>query len=295
MALIGECVKNDIEVYAFCRGNSLRRQQIPVHPAIHVVSCRLEEMSGFAAEEIPQCDAFFHLGWSGTVGEARNDMPLQIKNVQYTIDAVRLAKRLGCTVFVGAGSQAEYGRTEGKLNAQTPTMPESGYGAAKLSAGHMSRIECEKLGMKHVWARILSVYGPNDNPASMLMQTIRKLLAGEKPLFTKGEQMWDYLYSEDAARALLLMADKGNENAVYCLGSGEARPLREYILALHREANVTCGLGIGELPYGEKQVMYLCADIAELQKDTGFVPETAFEEGIRRTIEWVRKEDNTDG
>ena len=54
-------------------------------------------------------------------------MDLQLQNIQYTLDAVRLAKRLGCKVFVGAGSQAEYGRYEGKLDAKVPVFPEKGF------------------------------------------------------------------------------------------------------------------------------------------------------------------------
>ena len=47
-------------------------------------------------------------------------------------------------------------------------------------------------------------------------------------------------------------------------------------------------IGIGDLPYNKGQVMYLCADISQLTEDTGFVPELEFEEGIRRTAEWLK-------
>ena len=49
-------------------------------------------------------------------------------------------------------------------------------------------------------------------------------------------------------------------------------------------------LGLGEVPYGPLQVMHLQADASALQEDTGWRPATPFEEGIRETIEWVRKE-----
>ena len=49
-------------------------------------------------------------------------------------------------------------------------------------------------------------------------------------------------------------------------------------------------LGLGEVPYGPLQVMHLQADTSALQEDTGWRPATPFEEGIRETIEWVRKE-----
>ena len=52
--------------------------------------------------------------------------------------------------------------------------------------------------------------------------------------------------------------------------------------------NPEAKLGVGEVPYGPKQVMYLCADIDELKKDTGFEPQISFEDGIRKTIDWIK-------
>ncbi len=234
-------------------------------------------------------DAFFHLGWAGTFGAAaRNDMLLQNKNIRYTLDAVKLAKRLGCQVFVGAGSQAEYGRVPAgqKLSATTPAFPENGYGIAKLAAGQMSRIMSEEMGMSHIWIRILSVYGAWDTEKTMVMSAIDTLLDGGRPVFSAGEQLWDYLYAKDAARALYLAAVSGRSGSIYPLGSGQTRPLKEYIESIREAVNPSAELGIGELPYAQNQVMYLCADIEELTKDTGFVPEYTFEEGIRETVAW---------
>lgn len=286
MALIGELVKNGVETLVLCRKDSQRSNRIPDHPLVKKAECSLADMDRFEAPEGVRYDWFFHLAWEGTTGESRNDMFLQNRNVESTLAAVRLAHRLGCNTFVGAGSQAEYGRVEGRLNATTPAFPENGYGMAKLCAGHMSRVLCEQLGMKQVWARILSVYGPYDGMGSMVMSTVAKLKKGEKPLFTPGEQMWDYLYSADAARALTLLAESGKHGGVYCLGSGEARPLRDYILAIRDAVDPEAPLGLGEIPYAPKQVMYLCADIGDLTADTGFVPQTPFEEGIKQTVQW---------
>lgn len=236
-----------------------------------------------------QADVFFHLGWAGTFGAAaRNDMPLQNRNIGYTLEAVKLAGRLGCQVFVGAGSQAEYGRVpEGqKLSATTPAFPENGYGIAKLAAGQMSRIFCEEQGMSHIWMRILSVYGAWDTEKTMVMSAIDTLLDGGRPVFSPGEQRWDYLYVKDAARALYLAAKSGKSGSIYPLGSGQVRPLKDYIERIREVANPSAELGIGELPYAQNQVMYLCADIEELTKDTGFVPKYTFEEGIRETVAW---------
>lgn len=288
IALIQHCIESGTEVYAICRRNSKRINRIPEHPLVHVLECNLEELKELDATNIPSCQVFYHFGWDATIGEDRNNTELQLKNIQYTLDAVDLAARLGCEAFVGAGSQAEYGRFEGNLNAAVPAFPENGYGIAKLCAGQLSRLECGKRKMRHIWVRILSVYGPYDSDKTMITTTIKKLLTGEVPALTMGEQKWDYLYSADAARALYLLGEKGKTNKVYCIGSGQARPLADYIRIMRDAIDPEAELGFGQVPYGEKQVMYLCADIAELKEDTGFESEISFEEGIGRTIAWMK-------
>ncbi len=290
MALIEELIRCEIPTLVLCRTDSPRSGRIPEHPLIRKIHCPLSEMQKLQNPDGESYDVFFHFAWEGTTGEARNDMILQNRNVRYTLDAVELAARLGCHTFIGAGSQAEYGRVEGKLTPETPAFPENGYGIAKLCAGQMSRVMCEQKGIRHIWARILSVYGPYDGMGSMVMATMGKLMRGEKPSCTAGEQIWDYMYSGDAARAFIALAEKGKHGRIYCLGSGQPRPLKEYIMDIRNAVAPDAPIGFGEISYAPKQVMYLCADIEALQADTDFEPKTSFAEGIRKTAEWVAKQ-----
>lgn len=291
IALCEKLLRENVTVYAVCRPGSSRIKDLPKATAIHVVECDAKELATLQQKmEGVSVDAFFHFAWAHTIGQGRNDMPAQIENIQSTIDAVRAAKALGCQVFLGAGSQAEYGRVEGLLKSDTPAFPENGYGMAKLCAGQMSRVEAKALDIDHVWVRILSVYGPHDGPMTMISGTIRKLLAGERPALTAGIQRWDYLYAGDAADAFYLAACHGRNGAVYPLGSGQAMPLKDYIIQMRDAIDPALPLGLGEVPYGPLQVMHLQADISALQADTGFVPKTPFAEGIRRTMDWVKRE-----
>ena len=286
-ALCRELANQGMFVYAVCRPGSLRADAVPKHERIQTVFCDITELNRLP-ELIDGADCFYHFAWAHTIGPGRNDMPAQIRNIRHTIDAVHAAHALGCKVFVGAGSQAEYGRVEGVLNSQTPCNPENGYGVAKLCAGYMSRIECEKLGVEHVWARILSVYGPGDGPNTMISSVISQLLQGKKPALTAGVQQWDYLYSADAAAAFRLMGERGISGKTYVLGGGSARALKEYVVMLRDVIDPSLPLGLGEIPYGPLQVMHLEADISELQRDTGFAPTVCFETGIRETIDSIK-------
>jgi nucleoside-diphosphate-sugar epimerase len=276
---------------AVVRGNSNRADRIKESDMVKKVECdlaHLEDLPKLVQETGWKPDVFYHFAWDGTFGDSRNNMYAQNLNVKYALDAVKAADEMGCSAFIGAGSQAEYGRFEGKLNASVPAFPENGYGMAKLCAGQMTRVECEKIGLRHIWTRILSVYGEYDGNATMVMSTIGKLLRGEKPSCTAGEQMWDYIYAKDAGRAFYLLGECGIAGKTYCIGSGSARPLRQYIEEIRNAVNPKAEIGFGDVPYSEKQVMYLCADISDLTADTGFLPEYTFEQGIRETVDWVK-------
>ena len=288
IALINYLAERDYTVYAVVRPDSQRIKNIPVRRNVIIVGCDIHDYSSLPELINEKCGLFFHLAWEGTYGESRNDMKLQTGNILAAVKAAEAAAELGCSTFLGAGSQAEYGPKSCDISPYTETDPDNGYGIAKLSAGQMTRILCRKKGIRHIWCRIFSVYGPYDAAHTMVMSGIIKMLEGENPRYTKGEQQWDYLFSNDAAEALYLAAEKGKDGSIYCVGSGKTRLLKDYIYDIRDAANPKCVPQMGAVPYNENQVMYLCADISALTADTGFVPSTEFRDGIRETVKFCR-------
>jgi nucleoside-diphosphate-sugar epimerase len=278
-ALVRCALEQNMEVLCIVRESSGRLDNLPSSEKTKILFADLSDYADIDVSE--RYDAFFHLAWDKTFGVSRDDADIQVQNIQYTLDAVRLAKRLGCSVFIGAGSQAEYGIVSEPLKPDTPVNPRSGYGIAKYSAGKLSKLLCGQLGIRHNWIRILSVFGSFDAPHTLIMYAINELRAGRSPEFTKCEQVWDYLYSDDAARALLAVGAKGIDGKVYPLGSGRRRKLSDYLEALRGIINPEASLLFGKKEYYPYQPMFLCADIAELTTDTGWTPEISFEEGIK--------------
>ena len=283
-ALIDNLINNGIEVLVLLREGSTRNAVIKDHPLVELKLCSLENLKILKNDTGKTYDVFYHFAWAGTFGDTRNDMYLQNKNIEYALDAVSVAKEFGCKLFVGAGSQAEYGRVEGALTPSTPAFPENGYGMAKLCAGQMTREYARQLGLRHIWVRILSIYGPHDGAQTMVMSTINRLRNGEKAKFTGGEQLWDYLYSGDAAEAFRLIGEKGKDGKIFVLGRGKAKPLKEYINTIGQILKAQNLIELGAIPYSNKQVMLLCADISDLTYDTGWLPKTEFCEGIEEIL-----------
>ena len=287
-ALINECIKKGIEVYAVLRASSGKKMRLPESEKLHMVDCSLEELETLSQKIMEKCDTFYHIAW-GNTGENRNSSTeLQSRNIAYTLAAVKAAYALGCRRFIGAGSQAEYGPMDvDKISPDSPVNPTTPYGAAKLASGQLARMLCKELGMECIWPRIFSVYGIYEKETTMVASGLRKMLAGEKTSFTPALQRWEYLFSADAGRAYYLIGEKGKDGAVYCVGSGKAAPLKDYI-EIMAELTGAEETGIGARPYPAGTVMNLCADISSLTEDTGFVPEYTFREGIRETITWLK-------
>ena len=129
------------------------------------------------------------------------------------------------------------------------------------------------------------------------MSAVSGFLHRQQTEFTEGMQKWDYLYSGDAARILVGLAEYGSSGAVYCVGSGKTALLKEYIHQIYRQVNGKDAsdqeLGIGMRPYMDKQVMHLQADVSEwpdeLQKELEEKPMCSFEQGIQETVEWLKR------
>ena len=284
-ALIETLIRNNVEVLVFSRKESKRNSNIPVHPLVSIFDCDLASLANVENTTGKEYDVFFHFAWDGTYGETRNELKKQVNNIEYEIDAIRAAKKFGCKCFVGAGSQAEYGRVEGVIRPDTPCFPENGYGIAKLAAGVFGAMECDKLGIRHCWVRIVSVYGKYDNKDSLVIKALDCFENGDGGSFTPGGQLWDYLSARDAGDAFYAVAEKGINGKTYVLASGQSRPLRQYIEDI---ANVVgyCGIiGFGKVPYSPKQVMNLQADISDIERDTGWKPSYKFKDEIRIIIE----------
>ena len=284
--LIDAALECGHEIIAIVRKDSKRLSNLKDDNRIKVVYADIAEYGKLNSDE--HCDLFYHLAWKETFGSERDNVSVQIDNIRYSLDAAELAHRWGAKAFVGAGSQAEYGRSVQILNSSAPVNPESGYGVAKYCAGKMCKLYCEQHGMKFNWGRITSSYGELDSDYTLTKYLINTFLDGKIPELTKCEQIWDYTYSKDLANALLLIGLKGLPGKTYAIGSGEHRALRDYVLAIRDKIDPELGVKFGAKPYYDHQPMYLIPDISELTADTGYVPRYDFDTGIGNVIEYVR-------
>lgn len=275
-------------IYAVVRRDCQKLFRLPADGRVKVIPCDLDQY-----EKLPEligepCDVFYHFAWNGTGAARDNSICGQAENILYSLNALHAAKGLGCRMFVGSGSQAEYGKTRlEKIDQASPIAPFSAYGVAKYAAGRLARMEADKLEIACVWARVFSVYGKYDKDTSMVASAIKKFLNHEVPDFTAGTHKWDYLYSADAGRAFYMIGENAPGSAVYCVGSGEARPLAEFITEMRDAVDPTLEIGLGRIPYPQDGPLEICADISTLRADTGWSPHVDFEQGIKEYVKFL--------
>ena len=286
LKLIEELLARSYEVLVLASPGSPRNRLLAIiaSPRFCWQECGLADYDSFTSDL--RFDAMIHMAWAG--GLDRWNLDLNLNSAKQGAMAVRLAARLGCYTFVGAGSQAECGPQTEPLSADTRCMPDTPFGAAKNLARDLTRIEAARAPqMRFLWARILSVYGPRDRESAMITASLRKLLRGETPSFSSGKQLWDFLYVDDAARALADMLKFGHSGQIYVVGSGNSRPLHEYLATIVSPFGVNLAHCLGKIEEAPSTPRHLAADITPLQL-LGWSPRVSFELGIALTIEYCK-------
>ena len=191
-----------------------------------------------------------------------------------------------------------YGDLEGPedfFRETTPYAPSSPYSASKASSDHLVRAWKRTFGLPTVVTNCSNNYGPYHFPEKLIPLVILHALDGkELPVYGKGEQIRDWLYVEDHARALCLVAVEGAPGETYNIGGHNERKNIEVVLKI-------CAL-LDELrprkdgkSYAE-QIVYVkdrpghdlryAIDAAKIARDLNWKPLETFESGIRKTVEW---------
>jgi UDP-glucose 4-epimerase len=255
-------------------------------PKVRIISGSLDrldmienELSNFSP------NAFIHLAWNGVLGGDRNN-PSQWRNVSSIMELTELANRLRVKTFIGLGSQAEYGPCQDKIDESCLTNPTTLYGVSKLTAQLLSSRVCKEYGIRHVWLRLFSSFGPTDNPEWLIPYLAKSLIAKQRPSLTAAEQLWDYIYVEDVALAIRSVLDSKNASGVFNLGSGQTYKLKTIIEKIRDLIDPQLPLGFGEVQYRSDQVMRLEADISKLEKATGWLPKSNIDQALKETVAW---------
>ena len=240
-------------------------------------------------------DAVFHIAWQGVSDQDARNEAIQMQNLQSTLDLIDAIHDMKIGCFIGCGSMHEaeslVEMSEDKVISNLGYM----YKASKTAAHWMGKAKCGNYGIRFFWP-LINTYGEEEKSARLVNTVIRKVFHGESPALSAGNQYYDFVHVSDVSRALILIAEKGVDGKNYTIGSGDAKPLKEFLKIVGQVANALHGGKQVELGFGKitSNVISLPAeifDVTKLYKDTGFKPLISFKEGIERTARWIKEDE----
>ena len=235
-------------------------------------------------------DCFIHTAWEGNSGPRRSDYTLQLQNVMHAMTAYAICPKLNIKHFIGLGTITE-------LVAETiESMPKAAsqnllYGWSKLCAYKGIEILSRSQKTPFIWARLTNVFGAGNETGNIVDYTLKTLLNGKCAEFSTGKQPYDLIHIDDVSRALLLLAEKPCFSGVITVGSGNPRPLAEYLTEIGRLLNRENQICLGARPDDGVEYRPEWFSISCLKQAYGFSATIPFNEGIMCTVEALLKKE----
>jgi dTDP-glucose 4,6-dehydratase len=202
--------------------------------------------------------------------------------------------------FLHVSTDEVYGSLgdEGLFTEETPYDPSSPYSASKASSDHLAKAWQRTYGLPVVVSNCSNNYGPYHFPEKLIPLTILNALAGERlPVYGKGENVRDWLYVEDHARALDLIAERGRAGETYNVGG---RNERRNIDVVRRICGVLDELAPANRPR-EELIEFVtdrpghdaryAIDASKLESELGWRARENFDTGIAKTVQWYLDND----
>jgi dTDP-glucose 4,6-dehydratase len=175
----------------------------------------------------------------------------------------------------------------------TPYGPSSPYSASKAGSDHLVRAWQKTFGLPTLVTNCSNNYGPYHFPEKLVPLMILNALEGKPlPVYGKGNQIRDWLYVEDHARALVVVATKGKVGETYNIGGHNEKQnidVVKSICAILDELvplNIQYSSLITHVSDRPGHDMRYAIDASKIQKELGWVPLETFETGIRKTVQW---------
>jgi nucleoside-diphosphate-sugar epimerase len=223
-------------------------------------------------------------------------------NVDATVHVLIAARDAKVNRVVYAASSSAYGDTPTlpKHEAMPPN-PISPYAVAKLASEYYMTSFYRCYGLETVCLRYFNIFGPRQDPSSpysgVLAKFITQMLHGEQPtILGDGKQSRDFTYIDNVISANLLAAKAPASQAagqVFNVATGTRIDLNETFQTLKKIIGFKAEVNYGPERAGD--VKHSLADLSRTEKHLGYKPLVNFEEGLRRTVDWYRGQQQAAG
>lgn len=224
-----------------------------------------------------QPDVAIHLAWEGIPDYGPKQ---SIKNLIYGLDLYSLLADIGCKCIISTGSCWEYGVQNGILHENMTTISHNAFTIAKNTLYNMGKEIADENNMHFIWTRLFYVYGPGQKETSLIPYIINCVQKGTKPEVKTPSTRNDFIYVEDAARAISEIMGKRPRSGVYNIGSGYSTSIHDIINIIYGEFN----LKRDSMNIEKGNPIDFCADISKIKDDVGWQPKIHIKEGVKKMI-----------
>jgi dTDP-glucose 4,6-dehydratase len=249
-----------------------------------------------------QPDAVIHLAAESHVDRSiSNPLEFVLTNVIGTVNLLNVAKkywkgRYDETRFYHVSTDEVYGTLgeDGMFTEETAYDPHSPYSASKASSDHFVRAYQDTYGLNTVISNCSNNYGSFHFPEKLIPLAIHNIKQNKPiPVYGKGENVRDWLWVEDHARAIDVIFHKAAPGTTYNIGGHNEWKNIDLIRLLCRILDKKLGRKEGE---SEKLITFItdraghdlryAIDASKLKQELGWVPSITFEEGLEKTVDW---------
>ena len=185
----------------------------------------------------------------------------------------------------------------GLFDEQSPYHPNSPYAASKASSDHLVRAWYETYGLPVVVTNCSNNYGPFQFPEKLIPLMILNALDGKPlPVYGKGEQVRDWLYVEDHARALRMVMEEGEIGETYNIGGHNEMKNIDVVKMVCRLLDEKVDAHPENVSSFDELIEFVtdrpghdqryAIDAAKIERDLGWKPQESFESGLEKTVDW---------
>jgi dTDP-glucose 4,6-dehydratase len=252
-------------------------------------------------------DSIIHLAAESHVDRSITDPNEFIKtNIMGTVNLLNVAKKywdgnFEDKLFYHVSTDEVYGSLGdvGYFTEDTPYDPRSPYSASKASSDHLVRAYYNTYNLPIVITNCSNNYGPNQFPEKLIPLFINNIRNNkELPVYGKGENIRDWLYVVDHAKAIDLVFHKGRLGETYNIGGDNEWKnidlIRELCELMDQKLNRKPGSSAELITFVKDRAghdMRYAIDCSKIKDELGWQPEVSFEEGLSRTIDWYLSND----
>lgn len=286
--IVKDLLEGNNIVYALCRSNSKKLDYLPIDENLHIIEIEFDNIDQIN-KYIIRADIFINLAWKGASHEERDNDTINKTNIANTLKAMKVAKKIGCRMFVETGSQAEYGFMEATTDETAPCNPVSAYGRAKKEVQVQCQQLAKQIGIAYLHLRIFSIFGEQDHEYTLFKTCLNKMQLGEPIALSQGTQKWNFLYVDDASSIIIALIDrlfnilKPGQTEIVNVASRETRSLSEFVSSMKSIVNSESQLNFGEIK--SERLLSIIPSTKKLFSIIGdSFPIRSFEEGVLTTI-----------